>query len=190
MLRSLLALSLVALSPPSWHPSATQEGIAPWEHPEVVKVQCDEGSGTAFRVGPTNLLSVNHVTSLHGCTINGAPFKVVQKQGDFTILSSDQKADRWLHIDCGGFVAGKIYEAEGFARGLDTLTTVDATATGEKLGGFARLVGVFTWTPGQSGGPVIDLTTGNVVGTVNVYNAERGDSGSVPLSTTPVCAHV
>ena len=119
--------------------------------------------------------------------IDGKPINVIEQSGDFTILSSDDTADKWLTIDCGGFVKGHMYVAEGFARGLTSLTTVDILATGETLNGFDRLWGVFTVIPGQSGGPIVDESTGKVVGTVNVYNAERGDSGSIALKDTPVC---
>lgn len=181
IIRVILALTLLA------DVSATQSGIAPWQHPEVVKVDCREGSGTAFSVGPTVMLSVAHVTSLHQCLINGRPFKVIGTHGDFSILQLPTAETRWLALDCGGFVAGHRYTAIGYAHGLDTQTTVDIEATGESIGGFARLTGVFNAIPGQSGGPVVDADTGKVVGTVNVYNAQAGDTGSTELRGTSVC---
>ena len=75
----------------------------------------------------------------------------------------------------------------GYARGLDTLTTVDLTATGTSMDIFAVLSGVFTVVPGMSGGPVIDPQTGKVVGIVNLYNMQAGMSGSIPLKATPIC---
>jgi hypothetical protein len=127
------------------------------------------------------------VTSAGGCSINGEPITVLDTRGDFAILRVPTQSKSWLRIDCNGFVAGHSYTAIGFARALDTQTTVDIVSTGDRIGGFARLRGVFNVIPGQSGGPIVDPETGKVVGTVNVYNAERGDSGSTELRGTSVC---
>lgn len=201
MLKILLAFSAAALpvSPanpqtaPGWEwaidtsPAVTETGIDPSLHPEVVRVDCIPGRGTAFRVGPRTLISVAHVTSLGGCAINGVPITVIETKGDFSVLLTNDVSDKWLRIDCGGFVKGRPYTAIGFARGLPVQTTVDVVATGDDLSGFARLWGVFTVIPGQSGGPIIDAESGKVVGTVNVYDAQRGNSGSMALKNSPVC---
>jgi hypothetical protein len=184
---ALVALLTIGASAPTFAPANTQSGIPAEEHPEVVRVDCLTGAGTAFRVGPNTLLSVNHVTSLGGCFIGGKPFTVKLHEGDFSILTMDQPASEWLKIDCGGFVANRRYEAIGYARGLDTLTEVDIHATGASADGFAILQGVFNVIPGQSGGPIVDPDTNKVVGTVNTFDAEDGLSGSVPLKDTPVC---
>ena len=179
-------------SAPEWEfavaqPAATETGIDPSANPEVVRVDCATGRGSAFRVGPHILLSVAHVTSIGGCEINGVPIKVIRTQGDFAELYSDDVADKWLKVDCGGFRKGHLYTAIGFARGMPFQTTIDVTDTGSALSGFERLWGVFTVIPGQSGGAMIDPETGKVVGTINVYDAGRGNSGSIPLKDTPVC---
>jgi hypothetical protein len=182
-------VALVALSAMLFSPSLnanTQAGISPWEHPEVLKVDCDEGSGSAFRIAPNLAISVAHVTSLEGCKIDGLRFQILQTKGDFTILETFDEGP-WLKIDCKGFVKDREYEALGYAMGLDTQTEVDLKATGDMFDGFARLWNVFTVIPGQSGGPMVDKLTGEAVGTVNIFNPESGDSGSVPLSETPVC---
>jgi hypothetical protein len=169
--------------------SSTQANVAPWEHPEVVKVDCQAVVGTAFRVGPSTLLSVAHVTHNMGCRIDGKPFHVVRTTGDFSILSTAQADGRWLKVNCGGFVKGRKYEAIGFARGKDTQTTVaDLEATGESVRGLYLLTGVFTVIPGMSGGPIIDAETGDVVGTTNTFEPMLGVSGSVELKHTSVCA--
>jgi hypothetical protein len=93
----------------------------------------------------------------------------------------------YLHVDCGGFIKGSDYEATGYARGAPFRTTVNVTDTGVSRGGLEALVGIFTFIPGQSGGPVVDSGSGYVVGTVNTYDAEDGVSGSVELKGTPVC---
>ena len=182
------AASIVLISASPSLPARTEAGIDPATMPEVVRVKCAYGSGTAFYVGPKTLVSVNHVTSLPGCTIGGAAFEVVETKGDFSILRVEQSAIHWLQIDCEGFVAGKTYTAWGHARGLDTLTSVDAEAKGEKRFGFERLWGVFHAIPGQSGGPFTDPATRKAVGTVNVYDHRAGDSGSIPLKETSLCS--
>jgi hypothetical protein len=179
--------ALLALVPVSAFAAANETNILPWQHPEVVRVDCLFGRGSAFYVGPTTLLSVAHVTTMLGCTINGKPFTVLRSKGDFSIISVATPSTNWLRIDCGGFVAGKLYEAIGYARGLDTQTTVELEATGKIDGQLSRLGGVFTVIPGQSGGPIRDELTGRVTGTVNTYDAEDGLSGSVALKDTPVC---
>ena len=167
--------------------AAPLTGIDPAEHPEVKYVRCIPGMGTAFKVGPNTLVSVAHVTILGGCVIDEKPIKVLKSEGDFSILSTEEKSDRWLRIDCSGFVAGRRYVAIGFARGRPTLTLLDMEGTGIIWKGFYRLNGMFNVIPGMSGGPILDAETGAVVGTVNVYNFERGDSGSTELKSTSLC---
>jgi hypothetical protein len=170
-------------------PARTEEGIDPTARPEVVRVRCFGSSGTAFYVGPKTLISVAHVTDDQPCRAGDKPFEILGQSGDFSVLMVDEPVDRWLRIDCNGFVAGEKYTAWGFARGLYTLTSVDIVAKGHMLFGFYRLWGVFNVIPGQSGGPITPADDPQrVVGTVNVYNAAIGDSGSTPLKDTSLCA--
>lgn len=155
----------------------------------IVKVQCLVGSGTAFRIGPQETLSVNHVTSLAGCFIEGKRINVSYHGGDFSILTESEASDKWLEIDCNGFVKGRKYLAKGYARGLDRITTVELEGTDTMMGPFSVLRGMFTVIPGQSGGPLIDKETGKVVGTINIYNFQAGLSGSIALRDTPICPH-
>lgn len=182
----LAAPFLASAMPPL--PAHTEEGIAPNTRPDIVRVDCARTVGTAFYVSPKVLLSVAHVATDEGCEINGKPFEIVEQKGDFTVLSVKDASPTWLTVDCSGFEGGRKYTAWGFARGLYTLTTVDIRAKGEMFYGFSRLWGVFNVIPGQSGGPITPVDDPHrVVGTVNVYNAERGDSGSTALKDTSVC---
>lgn len=165
----------------------TRSDIPATEYPEIVRVECLGGSGSAFRVGPNLLLTVAHVTSVGGCFIGGKPFRVAETRGDFAVLTMPEPSRQWLRIDCRGFVAGRRYAAVGFARGLPTQTSVDLVATGDTLAGLAVLKGVFTAVPGQSGGAVIDVATRRPVGTVNAYQMRAGLTGSVELKGTSVC---
>jgi hypothetical protein len=191
MLRSLLALALLIPSA-----SATESLPMVIVQPEsIVQVLCfgkdTETAGTAFRVGPQFLLSVNHVTSgPEQCFIEGKPINLAWKSptSDFSELLGDEGP--YLPIDCKGFVKGEKYLAVGYGRGLSTLSTIELTATGEydDRNGEAILVGLLAVIPGQSGGPLISEQTGKVVGVINAENFEDGLSWSVELKNTPICA--
>jgi hypothetical protein len=155
----------------------------------IVQVKCLGGSGTAFRIGPQEIASVNHVTSLGGCFIDGEAINVSYHRGDFSIVTPKDVSDSYLTVNCGGFVKGRRYVATGYARGLNKLQDVQLTGTGTTMGPFAILSGVFTVIPGMSGGPVIDPASGEAVGTINIYNYPAGLSGSVPFKDTPLCQH-
>ncbi len=162
-------------------------GIAPSEHPEVVRVVCFTGTGTAFRISPTLLLSVAHVTKQKGCGIGKNLITQISEEGDFSVVSDGAKGQPWLTVDCGGFVKGRQYVAVGYARGLTTITEVELAAEGTSSGGFAVLRGVFTVVPGQSGGPVLDKETRRPVGTVNAYDPFKGYSAATALKDTTIC---
>lgn len=170
-------------------PGASDVVIPPLAIVEMVCVSPKEISvGTAFRVGDGLLLSVNHVTSAAGqCFVDGKPLAIRYKapHADFSMIGGGDGPH--LKVDCGGFVKGRSYVAIGYARGLAQLTRVDLTGSGENDRGLAVLEGIFAVVPGQSGGPVIDVETGSVVGVVDAENYEEGLSWAVPLSSTPVC---
>lgn len=186
----LKALALASVAFPL--ASATQSDIPATAHPEVMRVVCLGSVGTAFRISKTRALSVAHVTNAYGCFIENRPFEVIYKYKDFSILTIHEGRGR-AKIDCNGFVPGRKYRALGYARGRPTLTMVDGlVATGEKWvgpgGTMAVLKGIFTVIPGQSGGPVIDVATGKVVGLVNMYDPQAGLSASLPLKGTAACS--
>lgn len=188
MLLRAFAAALLMLVPAPAAPDALPK---PQASP-IVQVICPMpgglSMGTAFRVGPKLLLSVNHVTKYPGCTIEGRPIKVLYTSAklDFSIIT-DGQVGPYLHVDCGGFVKGYDYQATGYARGAPFRTTVTITATGILQSDTEILVGIYTVIPGQSGGPVIDEGSGYVVGTINWYNMEDGISGSTELRETPIC---
>lgn len=190
-----VAFSCVSATRPVELPALTQEGIPAISHPEVLKVACvfqEDGKylmriGTAFRVGKRTYLTAAHVSHNPNCMMSGKPFKEIATAGDFSVLTMDGIDGPWLTVDCSGYVRGKTYRALGYARGMKTQTEVDVIATGESVGAMSKMTGVFNFIPGQSGGPVLDDQTGKVVGIVNTYQAESGNSGSVELKTTSVC---
>ena len=176
-MRKLIALSMLVYSP---QPAIPQTMAASPVPKIICYAQFGYSAGTAFRIGPTTLLSVNHVTKASRCYIEGEPIHVTYASAktDFSMLSDSRKGN-WLRVDCGGFVRGRTYVAVGHARAMDQLLRVEMTATGIVKDGIAVLSGVLEAQPGQSGGPIIDEETGAVVGTVNAADWANGLSFSV-----------
>ena len=190
MIRKALMAALLAFQP---YKTAAASVPVPLE-PSVPRVYCPQDDGgpyyaTAFRISPHLLLSVKHVTSLAHCEIDGVPIHILYTSptADFTILSDD-RAGKWLTVDCEGFIAGRKYIAIGHPRAVDSVVAVPLIGTGNYSDdGEAVLVGVFTVQPGHSGGAIIDAVTHQVVGTINAANWEEGTSYSVELKKTPIC---
>lgn len=184
LLRTACATSLLALAAPI---AAGPSVYGVPDDSRIVRVQCMNGSGSAFRIGRNTYLSVAHVTTQAACYANGKPIEAVRMDGDFTIARVRDNRAGFMRIDCGGFIPGREYIAFGFARGLDGLTAVELVATNMRNDDTVALRGMATVIPGQSGGPIVDKLTGSVVGTVNTYNMQYGISGSVELKSKEVC---
>lgn len=187
MLKMLLAGAMLASVPVSASPE--QAPLVYLNYPLVHRVDCDEGRGTAFRVGQNHWLSVAHVTSLHNCTIDGAPIAVTEQDGtrDFTRLDTHRAVPNGFRINCHGFIPGQWYWSVGFAGGKPYQTAIALYATyAHAANGLRVLIGPYAVIPGMSGGPVMDRT-GAVVGTVNAYIPGTGISLSRELKTTSVC---
>lgn len=185
LLRGALAAALLVYAPQAV-PQTQVHVFIPAS--AIPLVDCATTAGTAFRISPHLLLSVNHVVTGTNCQIAGEPIHVdyQARKADFAELSDDRDG-QWLKVDCGGFVAGHEYLAIGHARGLDELASVELMGTGHYDHGMARLMGIYTAQPGQSGGPIVDAVTGDVVGTVNAANWEYGATFSVELKGTWIC---
>jgi hypothetical protein len=158
-------------------------------YPLVKQVKCFGSRGTAFRIGPTQMLSVAHVTDAFGCTIEGQPFTAVTDEGlDFVVIEVPASLRRSgaLRINCGGFIPGQYYWASGYARGMPWQQQVVVRAWPDKAGGQQVLYGYPTFIPGMSGGPVMNAA-GEVVGLVNRYHPFAPFSLSLALKDTSIC---
>ena len=156
--------------------------------PLVHIVMCTKGSGTAFRTGPTTMISVAHVTDNEGCKVAGQPFTVANDPGlDFSVITTPVKRGGAFRINCDGFKVGEWYYAAGYAYGRPWQQTVTLRAIATDNGrGLAVLHGYPTVIPGMSGGPIMNAA-GEVVGTVNRYTPWAPFSFSQSLSETSVC---
>jgi hypothetical protein len=162
-------------------------------NPYIEKLSCDGGSGTGFKLDTGQWISVNHVTSLGNCRVNGLKIVVTYDDfiGDFSTFTipGDRRVGG-LKADCGGYQNGQWYYGTGHARGLPILTSVPvlyAKAMNLKLTprGWAILI-YNRFIPGESGGPVLN-TSGRVTGTVNAYSPEWPISFSRQLRDTIIC---
>jgi hypothetical protein len=154
----------------------------------VPLVMCSDAAGSAFRVGPGLILSVNHVVTSGGCEIGGKPIHTLYTSAtlDFAILE-DHSAGKFFKVDCSGFVKGRLYLAVGHIRAGEQLSAIPMIATGQTDNGLSVLAGLMEAQPGMSGGPVIDAQTHEVVGSVNMAQWEDGLTFSRELRTTSVC---
>lgn len=180
IVKVLCAAALVAAPVPASAPDALFVHI-----PAIHQVVCNEGLGTAFEAGGW-MISVAHVTSLHGCHIGNMPvFPKPEGELDFSTIALPANGFR---INCQGFRDGEIYWAVGYAQGLPIQRMITLVGTGEHdPNGEAILIGYPTVIPGMSGGPIID-SGGRVVGTVNMYAIDYPLSFSRELKDTSVCS--
>ena len=170
--------------------SATKapERLGPTDlYPQVRQVACAGSLRTAFRIKGGKLVSVNHVTRAQACSIDGLPIGRVDADPDLDFSVIEAAGQNGFPISCEGYKPGQWYFAIGFAKGYRWQTMLMVLATFQKsANGQQILIGVPTFIPGMSGGPVLNAK-GEVVGTVNAYNSIFGLSFSRPLSDTALC---
>jgi hypothetical protein len=145
------------------------------------------GKGTAFKTDK-GYVSVAHVTSLLGCSIEGVPIGAEPEDGDFSRV--DYKGDpriRGFKVNCEGFIPGRWYHAVGHAGGYEWQTMQRHLATFKKAeNGHRALLGNPTVIPGMSGGVYLN-EQGEAVGTINAYSPLFPVSFSRELRDTSLC---
>jgi hypothetical protein len=194
-MKSIIAGALALVLSPSQAQAPTMHVTAFTVDHYVVKVQCSEGSGSAFRLESGQWVSANHVTSLGGCSINGTPIEVTYFDAlkDYSLFNlPDDNLKGGLKLDCHGYQDKQWYYGEGAAWGIPILTAIPVMDSAALNEGFNhprswKALIYNRFIPGQSGGAVRDAYTGAVVGIVNAYSLEYPISLSIPLSETVLC---
>lgn len=189
MSAALLALALSTPAVPQIPPTYVK-------HSAVKQVICDNGLGSAFRVGPTTFATAAHVADNAGCEIEDQPITVEQiDQATDYALVSVPVAPKGLvmDLDCSGFTDKQFYYAIGYAGGFPKqrhlVVRFSQTVTNLArafVKGLSALVGPVYFIRGMSGGPVTN-SEGRATGIVNAFDPFLGLSFSRPLSETPLC---
>lgn len=113
---------------------------------------------------------------------------------DYAILKAPTPRGQHLDIDCSGFVRGEDYVSVGYPG--DIFVARYLTATGQLAEPWGHLWSYWrgqrlllgTVIPGMSGGPVVSLRSGKVVGITNGYDTNVPHSFSRQLKDTYLCA--
>jgi len=162
-------------------------------HPYIHQMVCDEGRGTAFQINGNTALSVDHVSRMTDCRINGIPAFVIENDrvGDFSVIRFRFNRPGGLRLSCEAFRHGETYSAIGYAHGERRQRVLNVVHWSPlpkvPFRGWQTLSSPVRFIPGMSGGPVFSMR-GEVVGTVNAYSPIFPLSFSRSLSDTSLCA--
>jgi S1-C subfamily serine protease len=193
-----LALPFVLAPAPASHDQAaviTNSAPTPYliDNNAIARIQCGQWVGTGSYLGNGLILTAMHVAAGGNCEADDEPAKlVISTPGlDYAILRTVAAQSTRELIDCSGYHEGQALLATGFAEGALRTVTQRLTASGsyviqKQFYGEAILRG--SVTQGMSGGPIVDLNTGALVGIVNA-NTDDGITQvlSLPVSETALC---
>lgn len=186
-----LALALVAS--PLLASAAPEEPLIV-NYIEVVQIRCDQGVGSGVRYKTHGILSVNHVTRMTNCKVDGVPIATpyANEALDFSV-SRSPVVGQGAEIDCGGFKEGEIYAAIGYASGLPVqrMLFAKSSAAAQVMipwGSFSAFLTPVNFIPGMSGGPVVN-EAGKVVGVVKGFYSTAPVSYARALKDTPLCSN-
>lgn len=170
---SLLAVTLLSSAAPA--PAVRVNDSA------IVRVECTQSVGTAFRVSANKYVTAAHVVRGTKCRIDGKSVENVKMYpDDLATFTSEATAPGVVKLDCSGFVPEKHYLAVGHAFGNYFLTYEPLIAAPFVQANQQTFVGEVI--PGMSGGPVLNIR-GEVVGIVS----RRWPARSTQLKDTEVC---
>jgi hypothetical protein len=160
-------------------------------HPFVEKLTCEGGSGTAFKIKDGRWISVNHVTGLGVCELDGKEITVTHADtyGDFSTFTVDDHRAGGIEVNCNGFRDGQWYFGIGNGRGyaVPQMKSVRYSLVFTLFGSDRwGILEANRFVPGMSGGVVLDQW-GRAVGTVNAYGLIQRISFSRQLKDTIVC---
>ena len=162
----------------------------PFEHPYVERLTCNGGTGTGFKISDGRWVTVDHVSRIGGCTMDGKPITVTHNDpnGDFATFAVDDQRKGGIEVNCSGFRDRQWYFGIGYGRGISQIKSVRHSVLFSLMSGTPFAVfEANRFVPGMSGGPVLDLS-GRVVGTVNAYGIIQRISFSRDLSRTILCS--
>lgn len=175
-IRHLLLSALLLLS------GSTPAVAAPVDYGKVVvQVDCDDGLGSAVKIGVDKYITAAHVVNNGECHIRGETISdvVLSKDSDFAVFTGPASRDK-LRVSCSGFYDGETYLSVGYAFGWRKLTYEPLIASKYVINGYQAFTGEII--PGMSGGAVID-SRGRVVGINNM----RWPARSLALKNTELC---
>jgi hypothetical protein len=170
-------------------------------------IACDEGIGTGFLIGDDIVATAEHVSSLSNCVdvASGNRLKsyLNDKANDFGLMTGVLPRTSYFKTSCTTYKKGRVYSAYGISSFMSNeyiLRSVSVMATGTykdvtfRDGSTSKGLSVLTGynVQGMSGGPIVDIQTGKVVGIVNagvngLFGIPVGVSYSYELSKTPLC---
>lgn len=146
----------------------------------VPRITCSSGVGrgtvgSGARINSDRVVTAWHVIDEGQCLLDGEPFTVMQKSErlDFALLRTTPRA-AWWPVHCLDTKLGGSYDAYGYALGgpvrrSRVFATIRHPTPSHLLPGFGEtlmFVGDNFFIFGQSGGPIIDRQTNQLVGIV------------------------
>lgn len=141
----------------------------------IVRVACQRPqgmiTGTAFKVSEAGYITARHVIEGGNCVVAGQGVIVTSSDepNDYATFIGPASAAT-IPVHCGGFTAGQLYVARGYAGGGYANAYMPWLATPGFVPGFGQFrVFIGEVFGGMSGGPVID-GQGRAVGVVSKKN--------------------
>ena len=171
------ALALVLLLGAS---APVQSGSYAAPDAAIVRVECDDGIGTAVKISGDTYVTATHVVSSGVCRVGGVRItNIVSEENDFSSFTGPTSTVK-AKVSCRGYRAGDFYLARGYAFGAADIHSIPWQATPFVIKGYQTFMG--DGIPGMSGGPVVD-SRGRVVGVTN----RRWPSQSIAFKNTSIC---